>query len=169
LVFVGVSDFSLDAAVAAIVDQSSHVFDEGRQSSNFNAPEVMTPAWIPSALVTVLFRPFPWEAHNWQSMLQSLDGALMGLLLLLTFSRLRHSARRHWNNPLVVYSFVFVVLGVIALATLGNFGLLARQRAVIMPFVFFIIAAAPAVVARFDETPSRVPKPRQPHPQQTRL
>jgi hypothetical protein len=161
LAYAGVVDFSVEAALNAVVSQSSQVFDEGRQSSNFTPPEVMTPVWIPAAFVTVLFRPFVWEAHNLQALVQSIEGAMLGFLLLVMFPRLLYGLARQWNNPLVVYSIVFIVLGVIALSTLGNFGLLARQRAVILPFVFFIVAAAPVASARARQAAARVPKRRQ--------
>ncbi len=150
--FLGIEELSVNAVLDVITEQSSAVFEEGGTGSNFNPPAVGTPTWIPEVFITVLFRPFPWEAHNIAALMQSLDGVLLAGILFITSGRLVRSLRTETQNPMVIASIVFILLAVIAVGTLGNFGLLARQRTIVLPFLFFLIAAA-RTVRRTQETP----------------
>ncbi len=140
--FLGIEDLSFNGMLQLITEQSSQVFDEGRSGSNFAAPEVGTPTWIPEAFLTVLVRPFPWEVHNLAALLQSFDGSLLAGIMLLSSGRIIRSLRDEGQNPVMIFAIVFVFMAVIALGTLGNFGLLARQRVIVLPLLFFVISAA---------------------------
>lgn len=142
--FLGINDLSLNTVLQVLTDQSSQVFDEGRSGSNFVPPTVGTPTWIPEALMTVLFRPYPWEVHNVPALVQSFDSTLLAGIMLLSFTRLIRSIRSEGQNPIFIFSIVFILMTVVALGSLGNFGLLARQRVIVLPFLFFLISAAPA-------------------------
>ncbi len=104
--------------------------------------------WIPQAFITVLFRPFPWEVHNVPALIQSFDGLILGVFMFFSRGRLFRSFLQQRRNPIIVFAFVLMLMSVIALATLGNFGLLARQRVIVLPFLFFMICAAEAVKKR---------------------
>ena len=96
------------------------------------------------AFATVLFRPFPWEAHNLPALIQSLDGLFMGALLVWGSRRLWRAVRQLGKEPYLGFVVVFIVMLVLALSTLGNFGLLARQRSTLLPFVLMLVAFAPS-------------------------
>ena len=49
--------------------------------SAFTPVPLTSPLGIPAAIITLLFRPFPWEAGNVQMLVQSAEGLV---LLLLT-------------------------------------------------------------------------------------
>ncbi len=146
--FLGIENLSLNAMLQVITEQSSQVFDEGRSGSNFAPPTVGTPTWIPEAFVTVLFRPFPWEVHNLAALIQSLDGALLAGMMLIGSGRLIRSLRTEGQNPILIFGIVFIFMSVIALGTLGNFGLLARQRVIVLPLLFIVFSAAQSRKAR---------------------
>jgi hypothetical protein len=117
----------------------------GQGGSSFASPSSSTSAAsLPFALVTILFRPFPWEAHNTQVAVTALESAL---LLSLTVARgrsvwraLRHPRRRPYVAFVVVYTLLFVV----AFSSIANFGILARERTQLLPF-FLVLLAVPAV------------------------
>ena len=69
--FLGIDDLSLQA-VSDSVEKASEQASQG--GSAFEATPISSPLDIPQAVVTVLFRPFPWEAHNAQMLIQSLEG-----------------------------------------------------------------------------------------------
>jgi hypothetical protein len=60
----------------------------------------------------------------------------------------------------VVYGLLFVV----AFSSIGNFGIIARERVQLLPF-FLVLLAAPGVAARRPPPPAPTPKPlqRSPH------
>ena len=117
----------------------------GQGGSSFNAPTAIgSPAKLPLAVVTILFRPFPFEAHNAQVAVTALESTL---LLCLTVARrrgiwqaLRHPRRRPYVAFVVVYSLLFVF----AFSSIANFGILARERTQVLPF-FLVLLAVPAV------------------------
>jgi hypothetical protein len=117
----------------------------GQGGSSFNAPTAIgSPAKLPLAVVTIFFRPFPFEAHNAQVAVTALESTL---LLCLTVARrrgiwqaLRHPRRRPYVAFVVVYSLLFVF----AFSSIANFGILARERTQVLPF-FLVLLAVPAV------------------------
>jgi hypothetical protein len=117
----------------------------GQGGSSFAAPSAITsPAKLPLAVVTILYRPFPFEAHNAQVAVTALESTL---LLFLTVRRrrgiwqaLRHPRRRPYVAFVVVYSLLFIY----AFSSIANFGILARERTQLLPF-FLVLLAIPAV------------------------
>jgi hypothetical protein len=129
--------------VTNVLDESAR--RSGQGGSSFNAPSAIgSPAKLPLAVVTIFFRPFPFEAHNAQVAVTALESTL---LLCLTVARrrgiwqaLRHPRRR----PYVVFVVVYSLLFVFAFSSIANFGILARERTQVLPF-FLVLLAVPAV------------------------
>jgi hypothetical protein len=113
----------------------------GQGGSSFAAQSaVSSPVKLPLAAVTILFRPFLFEAHNAQVAVTALESTL---LLCLTISRrrsvwqaLRHPRRR----PYVAFVTVYMVAFVFAFSTIANFGILARERTQLLPFYMVLLA-----------------------------
>jgi hypothetical protein len=92
---------------------------------------------------TVLFRPFPFEAHNLQALAASLEGTF---LLLLSLVRLPWgmAALRSWRRqPYVVFALAYVGMFAVAFSTVANFGLLARQRVQLLPMYLVLFSIPP--------------------------
>jgi hypothetical protein len=115
----------------------------GTGGSNFQVDvRGPSPDQFPIAVVTILFRPFPFEAHNAQAAVTALESFL---LLCLTISRrravwgaIRHPRRR----PYIAFVLVYLALFVFAFSTIANFGILARERTQLLPF-FLVLLAIP--------------------------
>lgn len=148
---VGLESLDGLADISAALD-----FTESRTSqdqSAFTAARVDGVRDYPWALVTVLFRPFPWEAGGPVALLTALEGLAMLLLVL----RAIPGALVHFGEILqrgqmlfaVGYSTIFVFL----FSAIGNFGILARQRAQVVPFVLLLIAFGIAVEAKAHRRP----------------
>jgi hypothetical protein len=97
-------------------------------------------AGIVGAPVIVLLRPFPWEAHNPQAMITALESMFwLGIFLYrgkVFLQRLRTIA----VDPLVAFSLVYSAIMIVSLTTIGNYGLLARQRVSLLPFLWMLFA-----------------------------
>ena len=118
-------------------------FTEARTTqdqSQFSAARVDTPLDYPRAIVTVLFRPFPWEADSTVALLSAIEGVLMMLLVLVALPGLlmRISGLLQTGQLLLAVSFtsVFIYL----FSAIGNFGILSRQRSQVVPFVLLLVA-----------------------------
>lgn len=129
-----------DSNAAGNVLQQTAERTSDYEGSEFEPPRVHSLADLPLGIVTVVARPFPFEARNGPMFISSLEGtALLGLMLL--------SIRRWWRlprimfaEPYVRYAATFSVLFIVAFSYIGNFGLLARQRVQMLPFLFVLLA-----------------------------
>lgn len=111
-----------------------------RGGSSFAPSVVLGLGAVVAAPVIVLLRPFPWEAHNPQAMMTALESMFwLGIFVYrrkVFLQRLRTIA----TDPLVAFALVFCMIMILSLTTMGNFGLLARQRVTLLPFLWLLFA-----------------------------
>lgn len=124
--------------------------------SAFAAPEINTPLDYPWALVTVLFRPFPYEVSSFATLISALEGLLLMGLMAISARRIARLPASLIQDAYVAYAAAFTFMFVYVFAFIGNFGILARQRVQLLPFLFVLIALTPGK-----------PKPVEPMPTQT--
>ena len=123
-------------SVTQVVDDTAEQTNQG--GSSFDAPRVDSPLDLPWAAVTVLFRPFPWEAGNVQALVSSAEGLVLLALFWLSRHRLL-ALPRHLRNPYVLACLAYAVFFVVAFSAFGNFGILVRQRVQLFPFVLVLL------------------------------
>jgi hypothetical protein len=108
----------------------------------------------------LLIRPFPFEVHNFQAAFASIEG--MGLLVLFWRRRkvLYRTLARIRSNPFALFLALYTVeFTIIYAAATTNFGLLNRQRVMLMPFTLMLFLGD----SRSQQTavaPMRVVRPR---------
>jgi hypothetical protein len=94
----------------------------------------------PTGIVTILMRPFPWEARG----IQVLSAAEIWLLWLIVFTRWRVAwvSLKAWRANSFTRFAVPLVLAMALMYGLafGNLGIIARQRAVILPFLLTLVS-----------------------------
>ena len=95
----------------------------------------------------LMFRPFPWEAGNAMGLAASAEST--GWLLLFWVRRRQiWSALRHWRDPYVGFSLMYVaVFSVVFAASVSNFGILMRQRIMMVPVALMLICAKQKVAS----------------------
>ena len=162
--FFGVERLDAEGAEAVATDAGARTAQGG---SKFESTQVSTPADIPVAAVTILFRPFLWEAGNTQGRITAAEGMVLFGLVLLSWRQLLALPRTMMRQPYVLYCLVFTLAFIVAFSSFNNFGILVRQRAQLFPF--FLVLLTP--LGRFerreevDEDPSaRVPRSPAPNP-----
>jgi hypothetical protein len=98
---------------------------------------------LPLGMVTFLFRPFLWEAHNILAMATALDSLF---LLLLVVWRVRHLAaavRSAFSEAFMLY-VVIAFLGTTAILSFEwNLGTMARHRTMVLPYLMMLLAFVP--------------------------
>jgi hypothetical protein len=107
--------------------------------SAFESRPVRTPVDFLHAAVTVPFRPFPPEAPNRQAQLASLEGLFFLVLIALSLPRLVDLPRLLLRRPYVAMAAAYSVGFIIAFSNVGNFGILVRQRAQLLPFLVVLL------------------------------
>jgi hypothetical protein len=132
--------------VTSVLAETTRRTNQG--GSNFEAQSTgVSLAKLPYAAVTILFRPFPFEAHNAQAAVTALESLL---LLCLTIARRRaiwQAVRHLRRRPYVAFVLVFSLLFVVAFSSIANFGILARERTQLLPF-FLVLLALPSARPR---------------------
>lgn len=129
----GEGDGGIESALARTKGQTS------TGGSEFRPPAVSTPLDLPEGIVTVLFRPFPWEARNVNGLIAAAEGALLLGLMFTGRRRLLGWARAALRRPYLVYTATFAIVFVVAFSYIGNFGILARQRTQMMPLALTML------------------------------
>lgn len=116
--------------------------------SKFAAPAVNSPLDLPWATITVLFRPFPWEARNPNSFISSMEGLFLFVIVVAGWRRFVAGAKLALRRPYLVFVATFTVVFIMAFSYVGNFGILARQRTQLLPLLLVFLAIPPVTRGR---------------------
>jgi hypothetical protein len=137
---LNVDDFSSSSVNAAL---AKNINRTGEGGSTFSPPDPQNPVGYVESAITILFRPFPIESHGAEQIVTALEGVFLFGLCIASWRRLRSVLRRVRSEPYVTYALVYLLMFFFAFGTVGNFGILARQRSQAMPFVFVLLALYP--------------------------
>ncbi len=111
----------------------------GESGSTFARYSPNNPGGFALSAVTVLFRPFPGEVPNAQGMVTSLECLTLLGLCCLGLRRLVRLPRETVRRPYVAFALVYTCAFIYAFSSIANFGLLARQRAQLLPIAFVML------------------------------
>jgi hypothetical protein len=106
-------------------------------------PVVTEPQRAPLAIFTVLFRPLVTEANNLQALAASLESSFLLLLSLVRLPWLATAIGSIRRQPYLVFASAYVAFSIAALSIVANFGLLARQRVLLIP-LYLALFSVPA-------------------------
>jgi hypothetical protein len=135
--FFGIDTFNRGSVQKQITETSLQTADGG---SEFSPVQVNSPADFPLAAVTVLYRPMPMEANSTQVVLTSIEDVGLAVLTLLSLRRILVALRHSRDYPYFMYCVGALLVFIIAFSGFSNFGLLARQRAVIQPLLLVFLS-----------------------------
>jgi hypothetical protein len=135
---------------AETADQVLDIAEEQTEQggASFDAPRVHTIVDMPGAMVSLLFRPFPYETVNELGFLAALEGLALLLAFALSWRRVVTFALRAIRQPYVALCFAYMVMFTVAFSTFGNFGILARQRVQVLPLMLVVLAMPASPGAR---------------------
>jgi hypothetical protein len=149
--FLGLSD--VDVSV-----ESMHENWQGRGAGNAvggSAVEVRAAPGVagtlvafPRAIVRELFQPFPWEVHNVNAGMAAGENLFILWFALSHLGRFRGLFREILREPYILFSSIFAVGLLFMLSLTPNLGLISRQRAQLLPFLFAPLVAAEVVRPR---------------------
>jgi hypothetical protein len=157
--FLGIEDLSVQSIEEELDEQTERSSIGG--STFTTSGNSLSPLNLPLATVTVLLRPFPWETDSALQLLASLESALLLVFIVVRLSSLRLALVRARVMPYLLYCWGLAVLYIMAFSSFANFGLLVRQRSLVLPAVFALLCVSPALdratrVRRDDSNPDLV-------------
>jgi hypothetical protein len=125
-------------AATSVLDEAQSRTNQG--GSAFAGHPVRSPIDLPLATVTVLFRPLPFEVHNAQTAIASLESTIFLGICILSAGRLRTIPRELFRSPFVAMAVTYTLIFIIAFSNINNFGILARQRVQLFPMFLGLLA-----------------------------
>jgi hypothetical protein len=146
------SYFDVDEVSGGSVTEVLDTTDQrtGQGGSEFEAVRVKSPTEFPNAVLAVLFRPWPWEAGNAQTLIAAAEGVMLLVLGAAATTRLLRLPRYIFQVPYVAYALTYTVMFVIAFSSIANFGILTRQRTQVLPLVL-VMLVLPMETNRVEE------------------
>ena len=134
--FFGVERLDLETVNATLNSAEGRTSEAG---SSFTPVTMSNPANAPLAIVTVLFRPFPFEASSPVSAASAFEGVFLIVLTWQARKRLRSLGRLMRRQPYVAYCMGITVTFIFAFSAFSNFGILARERCQVLPFFLALL------------------------------
>jgi hypothetical protein len=139
--FLGMEDLSLSSIEAELDENTERTSMGGSEFDNDD--NSLNPLRLPEGAVTVLLRPFPWETDSNLQLLASLESVLLAGLIVARLASLRAALTHARSTPFLLYCWSLVILYAATFSSIANFGLLVRQRSLVMPALFALISVRP--------------------------
>jgi hypothetical protein len=150
-----------DSAPASVTDRVTTIFERTEEQtaqggSNFATPSIASPLNWPVASLRTLTRPLLFEARSIAEVLPAIEMTALLVLLVSSWRRFSGLPRLLMRQPFLVFAVVSVVTVGVAFSTIGNLGILVRQRSLILPLML-VVWCLPLLSVRSDD---EVPAPR---------
>jgi hypothetical protein len=92
----------------------------------------------------LLFRPFLWEVRSPQAAIAGIEAFTLLIFVWRRRHLLRLSLRTWRENTFVLFSWVYAVeFSILIAGAMSNFGLLARQRVMLVPLALMVVLSQP--------------------------
>jgi hypothetical protein len=134
--YLGRSGFG-DSGLDTALEESQRVTSAG--GSEFTPTAITSPTGAVMATVTVLFRPFLFEANNAEAAVTAIESSLLLLFCALRFRSIAAAFRSIRRRPYVAVALVYVAGSIFGLSAVANFGIIARQRTLIYPMLLVLM------------------------------
>ncbi len=92
-----------------------------------------------------------------EELLAAAEALFLFVLTVASWRRLRTLPRRLRAEPYYALALVYLLMFIYAFATVGNFGILARERTQLAPFVFVLVSIPASARARGRQNQLRRP------------
>lgn len=139
--FLSDAGVETDRGVAGV--QSSITSRTSEGGSYFPPSILQSPTQAPLAVLTVMFRPLPHEAHNAQALAASLENSFLLLLTLIRIPWALAALRSIRRQPYIALALVYTAIFIVAFSSFANFGNLVRQRVQVLPFFVALLCVPP--------------------------
>jgi hypothetical protein len=148
--FLKASGINTSKGVGTVLTQTTSRTQQG--GSRFTPSVLNSPGRAPGAVVTVLFRPLLFEAHDTQSAFAALEGTLLIALCIFHYRWIAQAFRMLRRRAYLMLALVYTALFVAAYSSIANFGILVRERVQVLPFLL-VLLCVPPLKRRADAAP----------------
>ena len=138
------------SSVQAELDATTINTQQGHSAFN-NGGNSLSPLHLPQGMVTVLLRPFPWEVKGSLQILASLEGVALAAFIVLRRKSLAISLRHLRSVPFLFYCWTLTILYAVTFQAFANFGLLDRQRSLVLPALYVLLCLDTKKAREYDD------------------
>ena len=138
--YVQLDDLTPDGLLSYIEDRQERT-ERGGAAIQRMLPT--NPVAFADGIITVFFRPFPWEAHNAFAMVSAVEGFVLILLFIRKWKSVTAAVAAAPGNPFMMLAVVFILLFAFFFSGISNFAIIARQRPQLLPYIFVLLAYLP--------------------------
>ena len=122
-----------------MTDRVNDIFDETERrtsqgGSSFDVITISGPQDYPVAIVRTLTRPMSIEVDSFAELLPALEMTTLLVLAVVSWRRIVNLPVLMLRTPYLVMAVVVLVMFGVAFTSIGNLGVLTRQRSLVMPF-----------------------------------
>jgi hypothetical protein len=111
----------------------------GTGGSQIEGGGIASPAQLPLAIVTVLFRPLLHEGTSLQVVFSALEGTALMLFTIWKLPTMWRNKRLLREKPYLMMTFFYTGGFIVAFSAILNLGILARQRVQVLPFFLALL------------------------------
>ena len=137
-------------SVQAELDATTLSTGQGHSAFN-NGGNSLSPLRVPQGMVTVLLRPFPWEVSSPLQELASFEGVALAAFLFIRRKSLAISLRHLRSVPFLFYCWTLTILYGLTFQAFANFGLLDRQRSLVLPALYVLACLDTRRAREYDQ------------------
>jgi hypothetical protein len=131
---------SANISISQVLDKTNQQTSIG--GSSFETEPVKSPLDVPTAIFSVVYRPFIFEARSLPVFISAAEGSALLVLTVVSIRWIWRIGPAMYRHPFAAYCGAYVVAFVIAFSNVGNAGILARQRVQMFPLLMVLVAAA---------------------------
>lgn len=146
--FLERSGINTEGGVSSVQGDVSDRTNDG--GSRFAPSIVRSPARLPLAFFTVLFRPLLFEVHNTQSFIAASEATFLLVLSIWRFRWILAALRSIRRQPYLAFALMYTGLFIVAFSGVANFGLLARERVQLLP-LYVVLLSTGLMVSKTKE------------------
>ena len=133
--FLQLEELSIESVEGFYSEQQERTTIGG---SRYSTVSVFTPTGFVLGLITAAVRPFPWETHNVQSLILSLETVAWLVFCWVQRRVFLSKLRSMRSDPFAAFAVIYSLITLLALTSIGNFGIIARQRVMVLPFLWML-------------------------------
>lgn len=126
-----------EESLTSILEETQRRTAQAR--SNFDPPNISNPVMWPYAVLRTLTRPLLIEARGSAQLFTAVEMTLLLGLAAVSYRRVLHLPKLVFTVPFVTFAMTTLFLTGLAFSSFANLGILARQKALVFPFLLLVV------------------------------
>jgi hypothetical protein len=141
--YLGITSLTSEAIVKVVNDANQSTQGSGAGYGSSHSSWHISPLYYPYDIVLVLAKPLPWEVASFGQALSALENVSIMALLALSWRSLVAVPGQLRRSPYTLMALAYSVVFIYLFSALANVGLLVRERTLLFPFLFVLLALVP--------------------------